>query len=447
VLLLLRKLKEYVIPATVEEAWQEYSVGKALLISGGLAVGLREDSSTEKIVDLRGCSLHSVDAEDEYLAVGATVTLNQLLETEISKRVAGGLLREVLWCTGSYQIRNMATLAGSVGQWYGWSDIIPALLALGAKLRIYNGEYSVIDLPTFRSMRLKPIITHVLLPLDPSLVGTFVKIQRTSFDIATVNAAFVAKFEDGKIYDARIAVGARPGPAQLVDLSHFNGKMLAEVVDSLVGTAVKSITFGSNDAASAWYRQRLVSAHLKRSLSSLVNGGESSKIPELKYTEAPFKAKPARYEGYVEFELNGKPVKYPLKPYQSLLDLLRENGHSEVKKGCDTANCGSCTVLVDGRAIYSCKFFAFAVNGRSVTTVKGVGDWLNPSSVQKILHEANAVQCGFCAPGLVMAATDVLSRYRIEKQEDLQSLLKGNLCRCTGYIQQDIALMETASEL
>gem|GEM_PF-431968 len=444
---MLRKLKEYVIPATVEEAWQEYSVGKTLLVSGGLAVGLREDSSTEKIVDLRGCPLHSVEIEDGYLAVGATVTLNQLLEAEISKRVAGGLLREVLWRAGSYQIRNMATLAGSVGQWYGWSDIIPTLLALGAKLRIYNGEYSVIDLAAFRSMKPKPIITHVLFPLDPSLVGTFVKIERTSFDIATVNAAFVANFEDGKIYNAKIAVGARPGPAQLVDLSNFDGKVLAEVVDSLVETAVESITFGSNDAASAWYREKLVSVHLKRSLLSLVNGRGSSKIPELKYMAAPFKAKPAKYEGHVEFELNGKLVKYSLRPYQSLLDLLRENGHREVKKGCDTANCGSCTVLVDGRAIYSCKFFAFAVNGRSVTTVKGIGDWLNPSPVQRILHDANAVQCGFCTPGLAMAATDVLSRYRIENQEDLQLLLKGNLCRCTGYVQQNRALMETASEL
>lgn len=435
------------IPASVKEAWQEYSSGKALLLSGGLAIGLREDSSTEKIVDLRACGLDTVEVEGDYLAVGATVTLNQLLEIEISKRIATGFLREVIWRTGSYQIRNMATLAGSVGQWYGWSDIVPALLALDAKLRVYNGDYSLVSLTEFRSMKPKPIITHVLLPLDPALFGTFVKIERTSFDIATVNAAFVARIESGKIYNARAAVGARPGPAQLVDLSNFEGKSLEENAQDVVDTVVENVTFGSNDLASAWYRERLIRVHLKRSIVDLAKGKKPFNIPEPRYTESSVKVSPARFEGHVEFELNGKPVRYALKPYQSLLDLLRENGHTEVKKGCDTANCGSCTVLVDGRAVYSCKFFAFAANGRKITTVKGVGDWSNPSYIQKQLHDTNAVQCGFCAPGLVMAATDVLSRYEIKTQEELQQLLKGNLCRCTGYIQQDQALMEATSKV
>ncbi len=133
----------------------------------------------------------------------------------------------------------------------------------------------------------------------------------------------------------------------------------------------------------------------------------------------------------MRFEVNGAPLDTDPAPGQVLRTLLREHGHVEVKKGCDTGDCGACTVLLDGRPTHSCLVPAYRAEGRSVTTVSGLGTDEEPHPVQQAFVDAAAFQCGFCTAGMV---TTVAGLDLTEGDDDETArLLKGNLCRCTGY--------------
>uniref|UniRef100_UPI00286A61A0 molybdopterin-dependent oxidoreductase n=1 Tax=Salinibacterium sp. TaxID=1915057 RepID=UPI00286A61A0 len=131
----------------------------------------------------------------------------------------------------------------------------------------------------------------------------------------------------------------------------------------------------------------------------------------------------------MRFTINGEPTETVSKPGQVLRSLLRDLDHFEAKKGCDAGDCGACTVLLDGEAAHSCLVPVHRLEGASVTTVSGLGTVDAPHPMQRAFVAAGGFQCGFCTAGLVVTA----STFTEADHADLPRLLKGNLCRCTGY--------------
>ena len=132
-------------------------------------------------------------------------------------------------------------------------------------------------------------------------------------------------------------------------------------------------------------------------------------------------------------KVNGDDWTVEVAPADVLLDVLREKvGVKSPKIGCERGDCGSCTIILDDRTVRSCLVLAIEADGREVTTVEGL-DFGGLSDLQNLMIGNNSFQCGFCAPGIVLAATELLEHNPNPSRHDVQEALAGNLCRCTGY--------------
>ena len=133
--------------------------------------------------------------------------------------------------------------------------------------------------------------------------------------------------------------------------------------------------------------------------------------------------------------VNGKPFSAEVAPRTLLVDLLRDQLRlTGTHIGCDTAQCGACTIHIDGRAVKSCNMLALQANGASITTIEGLADSdakMHP--MQKAFREHHGLQCGYCTPGMVMSAIDLVNRNPDPDEKQIREGLEGNLCRCTGY--------------
>ena len=137
----------------------------------------------------------------------------------------------------------------------------------------------------------------------------------------------------------------------------------------------------------------------------------------------------------VSMAVNGKPVSAALDPRTLLVQFLRENLRlTGTHVGCDTSQCGACVVLVDGQAVKACTVLAVSLEGRQITTIEGIAPsatQLHP--MQEAFREHHALQCGFCTPGMVMSAIDLVKKNKNPSEKEIREWLSGNLCRCTGY--------------
>jgi carbon-monoxide dehydrogenase small subunit len=137
---------------------------------------------------------------------------------------------------------------------------------------------------------------------------------------------------------------------------------------------------------------------------------------------------------HVEITVNGRATAADVEPRTLLVHHLREHlDLTGTHVGCDTSNCGACTVHLDGRAVKSCTVLAVQADGREVTTIEGVADGDRWHPVQQGFHECHGLQCGFCTPGMVMASIALLAEDPDPTEERIRHELEGNLCRCTGY--------------
>jgi carbon-monoxide dehydrogenase small subunit len=148
----------------------------------------------------------------------------------------------------------------------------------------------------------------------------------------------------------------------------------------------------------------------------------------------------------VSVTVNGTVYERDIEPRMLLVHFLREElGLTGTNIGCDTSQCGACTVHMDGRSLKSCTCFAAQADGREVITIEGLAQNGNLHPMQEAFWEKHGLQCGFCTPGMIMAATALLKNNPRPSEDEIRHGLEGNLCRCTGY-QNIVAAVKAASE-
>ncbi|HLQ22554.1 MAG TPA: (2Fe-2S)-binding protein [Gemmatimonadales bacterium] len=147
----------------------------------------------------------------------------------------------------------------------------------------------------------------------------------------------------------------------------------------------------------------------------------------------------------VTLTINGAPHAVEVEPRALLVQVLRDDLNlTGTHVGCDTSQCGACTVLIDGHAVKSCTVFALQAEGQAITTIEGIGSAEKLHPLQAAFWEKHGLQCGFCTPGMILCAADLLSRNPDPSEVEIRHAIEGNLCRCTGY-QNIVAAIQSAA--
>ena len=150
----------------------------------------------------------------------------------------------------------------------------------------------------------------------------------------------------------------------------------------------------------------------------------------------------------INLKINGESYQLNVKPNLLLLDLLRYDiGLTGTKRGCDTGECGACTVLLEGRPINSCLMLAVEANEKNILTIEGMAKDGKLHPLQEAFIEKGAVQCGFCTPGMLLSAKALLDENSNPQEEEIKKAIAGNLCRCTGYTKIIKAIISAAEKI
>ena len=147
----------------------------------------------------------------------------------------------------------------------------------------------------------------------------------------------------------------------------------------------------------------------------------------------------------IKLSINGRMRDIRAAAGETLLEVLRREGFVGVKSGCERGDCGACAVLMNGRAVNACLVLAARADGAEIVTVEGLADEAGLHPLQEAFLEEGAVQCGYCTPGMLISAADLLARNSTPTRDDIKHAISGNLCRCTGYAKQ-IRAIERAAE-
>jgi carbon-monoxide dehydrogenase small subunit len=149
----------------------------------------------------------------------------------------------------------------------------------------------------------------------------------------------------------------------------------------------------------------------------------------------------------LEATINGEVRHFEHEPWEMLTEVLRRNGLIGTKRGCETGDCGACTVLLDDTEVNSCILLAAQASGHDILTIEGMGDATRPHPIQEAFVDAGAVQCGFCTPGMVLGTKALLDQNPDPTRDEAHQALAGHLCRCTGYVKCADAVLDSAERM
>ncbi|MFQ5804281.1 MAG: FAD binding domain-containing protein [Candidatus Methylomirabilales bacterium] len=464
---------ECVTPSTMDEAITLLGREGAKPIAGGtdLLIYMRAgEASPRYLIDLTGLGLSYVREGAGVIKIGATTTFAELLDWDPIRRNLP-CLAEAAARIGGVQTRTVATVGGNLCSAVPSADSAPPLLVHDSRVKIAGRKRErILALEQFFAGPQKTVLeademlAEIQVPVPPPRTGTsFLKLgRRKALTLAIVNAAaLVSLGEDGRTLESvRIALGAvAPTPVRLKKVEHtLQGRTISEsLIDEAATTAADETAPISDLRATAEYRRAISRVLVKRALVDAWgkaageggytwSGGKSSRRvkeqPEGLSVKPPTASVRQRDRGlllaehHIELRVNGRLERLIVKPRALLMDVLRDQlGLTGTKTGCGTGECGACTVLLDGRPVNSCLTLAIRAQNRDITTIEGLGTLEDLHPLQEAFIVQGAVQCGFCAPGVLLVAKALLEKNPNPTEQEIRYAISGNICRCTGYVK------------
>ncbi len=450
--------------------------GKARIVAGGtdLVLELRHGRKVPVLIDItrvRGLDRIAL-GEDGLIHIGPMATHANVAASPLIQEKALPLA-QACWGVGAPALRNRGTVAGNLITASPANDTITALMALDARLtlRSVRGERTVPLADFYLGVRRTvmeedEILTDIAIPpLTADEVGTYLKMGlRKVLAIAVTNVAMVLTMEGTTVKQARITMGSVAPTiirAPKAEAALAGQTLTDEVIAQAAALAAEEARPIDDVRGSAWLRKQEVEALVRKGLEAIREGHLRRDLPQPEAMvllqgghrfrptlSGPTIAHHTDGDEPIQFVVNGENVTVRGANGKTLLHMLRDDlGLMGAKPGCEEGECGACTVWLDGAAVLSCLVPAPRAHGANVVTVEGLakGGQLHP--VQEAFVEEDAVQCGFCTPGFVMSAANLLEEQPHPTREQIVTALSGNLCRCTGYYKIIKAVEKAASKL
>lgn len=439
---------------------------QAQIIAGGsdVLVQMREGKragaelvSIYGLDELRGVSME----EDGMIRIGPLTSFSHITRDPLIRKYIG-VLGEAVDMVGGPQIRNIGTIGGNTCNGVTSADSASTLFAWDAVIEL-TGPEGVRRIPIrdfyirAGKVDLRPaeIQTGILIRRESyeGYQGHYIKYaMRNAMDIATLGCSVNVKLSDDRktFTDIRIAYGvAGPVPMRAVH-AEAAGKGLPVTEDSIEkisSTVLEDVTPRDSWRASKAFREHISKVLCKRALEEAVKRAESGTEQEIEReekadiragvsadAEKSFSGESGRYK-LIRCRINGVDREAVVDVRASLTDMLRNDySLTSVKKGCEVGECGACNVIIDGECYNSCIYLAVWADGKEIRTLEGLmGPNGELSDIQQAFIDEAAVQCGFCTPGVIMSAVEILERGKEYTRDELRKMLSGHLCRCTGY--------------
>ena len=462
---------------------------QAQIIAGGsdVLVQMREGKragaelvSIYGLDELRGVVME----EDGTIRIGSLTSFSHITKDPIIQKYIN-VLGEAVDMVGGPQIRNIGTIGGNTCNGVTSADSASTLFAWDAVIELAGPDgIRRIPIKDFYikagKVDLRPgeIQTAILIPREAyeGYEGYYIKYaMRNAMDIATLGCSVNVKLsEDKKTFtDVRIAYGvAGPVPMRAVhaEAAGRGLEVTAENIEKIGNTVLEDVTPRDSWRASKAFREHISKLLCKRALREAVRRAGGVISEESQAAMAPNtsdnenagtgekKEAPASISGVsedsgtvrhtimtdaesgkqyklVRCRINGVERETMVDVRASLTDMLRNDySLTSVKKGCEVGECGACNVIIDGECYNSCIYLAVWADGKEIRTVEGLmGPDGELSDIQQAFIDEAAVQCGFCTPGVIMSAVEILESGKEYTRDELRKQLSGHLCRCTGY--------------
>ena len=455
---------------------QEYP--QAQVIAGGsdVLVQMREGKragaelvSIYGLDELRGVTIE----EDGTIRIGSLTSFSHITKDPIIQKYIN-VLGEAVDMVGGPQIRNIGTIGGNTCNGVTSADSASTLFAWDAVIEL-TGPDGIRRIPIkdfyikAGKVDLRPgeIQTAILIPREAyeGYEGHYIKYaMRNAMDIATLGCSVNVKLSDDKktFTDIRIAYGvAGPVPMRAVhaEAAGRGLKVTEENIEKIGDTVLEDVTPRDSWRASKAFREHISKLLCKRALREAVRraGGmtveQAPAVSNSRTVEALEKkeqtdvssgasrhtimtdSESGKQYKLVRCRINGVERETMVDVRASLTDMLRNDySLTSVKKGCEVGECGACNVMIDGECYNSCIYLAVWADGKEIRTLEGLmGPNGELSDIQQAFIDEAAVQCGFCTPGVIMSAVEILESGKEYTRDELRKLLSGHLCRCTGY--------------